>query len=314
MSRVSVIIPCYNAASWIAEAIDSCLAQTHRDTEIVVIDDGSTDATLRIIKSYGAKLRFETGAHHGGNQARNRGFALASGDFIQFLDADDFLLPEKLAQQVHFLAETGADGVYGDWRHQFHTADDRVSFGEIKHSGMQDDLIESLLAGWWVAPVALLFRREIVSATGGWDEGLRAAQDRDFFLSVVLAGADVRYQPGCQAIYRRYGNVTVSTSNRQVWLESHLAVLAKAERALQDNGRLTDRYRRALANSYFSVARSYYDSDRERYRRLLDKALQLSPAVASRQSRLYRTIQRTLGFALAERLASYKRRVRTPRP
>ena len=96
---VSIIIPCFNAGRWLREAIDNCLAQTYRGVEINVVDDGSTDDSLTIIQSYGDKIRYESGPNQGGSHARNRGFALSHGDYIQYLDADDFLLPEKIEEQ-----------------------------------------------------------------------------------------------------------------------------------------------------------------------------------------------------------------------
>ena len=93
---VSIIIPCYNTEDYISEAIDSALGQTYPDIEVIVIDDGSEDGSLEIIKSYGDRIRWETGPNRGACAARNRGIELARGEFIQFLDADDLLLPEKI--------------------------------------------------------------------------------------------------------------------------------------------------------------------------------------------------------------------------
>ncbi len=78
-------------------------------------------------------------------------------------------------------------------------------------SGERPDVLTALLANSWVAPCALLFRREIVQRCGGWDESLEAAQDRDFMVSLALSGTRILYQPGCYSIYRHYGNVTVGT-------------------------------------------------------------------------------------------------------
>jgi glycosyltransferase involved in cell wall biosynthesis len=308
-SSVSIIIPCYNTAPWVAEAIDSCLCQTYKPTEIIVVDDGSTDPSAQILEAYRGRAQVEVLPHRGGNQARNRGFALSRGEYIQFLDADDYLLPQKIERQVKFLEETSADVVYGDWRHQYHRPDGSSYLGEVAVSGTQDDVLESLLAGWWVAPAAILFRRQAVVDSGGWDETLLAAQDLDFFSAVAMTGADIRYQPGCFSIYRRYGNVTVSTGNHPRWLENHERVLNKAEAKLSTSGRLSARYRQALASSYFHLARNYYDLDRSRYTQLMHKTLALFPTFKPHESALYYFVWRVLGFPVAERLASYKRRV-----
>jgi glycosyltransferase involved in cell wall biosynthesis len=310
LKTVSVIMPAFNASAWIRRAIDSCRQQTYPDVEIVVVDDGSTDNTLEILQTYRSEVTWESGPNRGACHARNRAFALSSGRYIQYLDADDYLLPEKIARQVAFLEATGADAVYGDWRHQYDLPSGRSCLGEIVVSGAQDDVLEALLGGWWTANMTLMLTKEVVSRCGGWDETLQAAQDRDFFISVAMTGADIRYQPGCCSVYRRHGDVTLSTSSRSRWLEGHEYLLRKAELKLAQAGKLSVGYREALAKSYFHIARNYYELDRAAYLRLLNKTLSLSPAFRPRESASYNLAQRAFGFAVAEKLASCRRRVR----
>ena len=111
---VSIIIPCHNAERWITESIRSALDQTYPHVEVIVIDDGSTDQSLNAIRSFGNQLVWETGPNRGTNHARNRGFALSKGQYIQFLDADDYLLPEKILRQVRVLETAEVDLVYED--------------------------------------------------------------------------------------------------------------------------------------------------------------------------------------------------------
>jgi glycosyltransferase involved in cell wall biosynthesis len=304
----SVIIPCYNAERWIDEAIQSALDQTHPSVEVIVVDDGSSDASWKKIQKFGNRIIAETGPNRGGSAARNRGFVLARGDYIQFLDADDYLLPEKIARQVAFLEASGADVVYGDWRHQRHEPDGSVRLENVAVSGERGDVLTALLANWWVAPCALLFRREIVQRCGGWDESLAVAQDTDFFISIAMAGAKIAYQPGCHSIYRRYGPVTISTSNRRRWLDNHHIVLDKALGRLEKKGRLTSKYCRAAAHSYFALARNYFDFNPDKYEFLMHKVLELDPKFRPRESLAYNTTRRLLGYSAAERLASFKRR------
>lgn len=306
---VSVITPCHNAERWVGEAVASCLQQTYQPIEVIVIDDGSTDGSPDVLRSFGAKIRWESVPRHGACYARNRGFSLSEGRYIQFLDADDYLLPEKIERQVSFLEETGADVVYGDWRHQYHQPDGRVVSGGTQVSGFQTDMLESLLGGWWSANMTLLMRREALLHCGGWDEALEAGQDRDFFISIAMSGADIRYQSGCHSVYRRYGNVTVSTASLQRWLESHRRLLEKVESKLKDTGQLKAGYRRALAQSYFSIARNYYDIDRSKYAQMLKKTLSLYPDFRPNGSLIYCFTQRVLGFEMADKLAKYRRSV-----
>lgn len=100
---VSIIIPCFNGAPYVEECVDSCLSQTHPKVEIIVVDDGSTDGSVNILKSYGSTICLIEQQNQGAPAARNAGFAQSKGEFIQFLDADDAILPDKLEKQVAFL-------------------------------------------------------------------------------------------------------------------------------------------------------------------------------------------------------------------
>ena len=301
---VSVIIPCFNVEKWVGEAIDSCLKQTYPHIEIIVIDDCSTDKSVEIIKSYGDKIIWESlPENKGGCYARNRGFALSKGEYIQFLDADDFILPDKIERQINFLEKTGADAVYGDWRFQGHQSNGVILLDKIENPGKQKDILQSLIENWWTAVASLLYKRAIVEKSGGWDENFLAAQDRDFFISVIMAGAKVVYQPGCYSIYRRYGNVTVSTISKQRWLENHCKVLEKVEQKLlqQYQQNIPINYRRALADGYFELARDYMYMDYPEYLRLSNKSLTLCPDFKRRTKRpIYKLVQDICGFRLCE--------------
>ena len=112
-ARVTIAIPCYNAERWIAACVESALAQTWPAKEIIVTDDGSTDGSLALLEKFGTAIRLLRTDHRGGNHARNTALQNATGEWLQFLDADDYLEPEKLARQ--FAETTGgadADVIY----------------------------------------------------------------------------------------------------------------------------------------------------------------------------------------------------------
>ncbi|NJL62949.1 MAG: glycosyltransferase [Methylacidiphilales bacterium] len=304
---VSIIIPCFNASRWLSEAIDSCLQQTYSNIEIIIIDDGSTDNSWEIIKNYSDKysnkIKCRSISHRGGNHARNLAISLSNGEYIQFLDADDYILPEKIEHQVRFLETTDADVVYGDWQYQYHRYDGTIQLSKIEISGVQTDILESLLATWWVAVAALLYKRSSVDKSDGWDENLPAVQDRDFFLSVVINGAKVKYQSGCYSIYRRYGDVTVSTCSKPRWIACHCLVLEKTESKLLELQRLSTNYRRAIAACYFDLARTALFIDYSLYLKLVDAALNRFPDFEGNSTRrFYHLIRTIIGFRRIERI------------
>jgi glycosyltransferase involved in cell wall biosynthesis len=311
-SLVSVIIPCFNCERWIGEAVESCLNQTYPNLEIIVVDDGSTDRSLEILNAFVPRITLETGSNRGGNVARNRGFALSTGEYIQYLDGDDYLEPDKIARQVRFLKEMGADVVYGDWRYRTHLSDGSSSYlSEIRISGYQEDVVASLLSNWWVFLGAILYSRQVVDQVSGWDETLRAAQDQDFLRSVALSGAKISYQPGCYSIYRRYGAVTVSSSNRDRWVQNHRISLSKCETSLEHSGRLTQAYKIALAAGYFDIARAPSTfgarTSLAAYTRaldeLIDKILDLYPLFQPKnETRVFIALHRLFGFRVASHL------------
>lgn len=278
---VSIIIPCFNAEQWLTEAIDSCLHQTYPQIEIVVIDDGSTDNSLQIIQSYGDRIIWETGRNQGGNYARNRGFALSTGDYIQYLDADDYLFPDKIKKQVEFLEATTADIVYSNLTYQHHLTNGIIVREDANLLGIpapHEDVLECLLIYGNLSPSPYLFRRKIIQSSPGWDEGLKASQDRDFLISLLLNGAKIAYQPGYYSVYRRYGNVTVSTADKTLLWKSSQAVLEKAEAKLTSLDRLYPKYHVALAKAYCLILGLYHDRiDCYSYCQLVGKILHLYP-------------------------------------
>src|SRR4030095_201743 len=106
--RVSICLPCFNAARWVAHSVESALDQTWPNKEIIVVDDGSSDGSMEMLEAFGTKIRLLRREHRGGNPARNEALRVATGEWVQFVDADDFLLPDKIARQFDE-ADGGAD-------------------------------------------------------------------------------------------------------------------------------------------------------------------------------------------------------------
>lgn len=185
---VSIIIPCYNSQAYIADAINSALNQTYSNLEVVVVDDGSTDDSVNIIKSFGDRLKFEQSEHKGACAARNKGLSISQGEYIQFLDADDLLIEHKIETQLPFLLQDEADLVFckgyifGDGKGI------RAKKSEIKSPEGIDPFIYCLDQG--LSTEGPLHRRSLLEKVGAFNETLPRAQELE--MHVKLGAVNTR--------------------------------------------------------------------------------------------------------------------------
>jgi glycosyltransferase involved in cell wall biosynthesis len=179
---VSVIIPTYNRAWILKEAVDSVLAQEFKDFEVVVVDDGSTDATAELLATYAGRVTVLRQTNRGVSAARNAGLAAARGELIAFLDSDDIWLSGKLSTQVAFF-QSHPDALIHQTEELWVKNGRRMNPGNRhrKRSGM---IFEPSLDLCLVSPSAVMMRRELLDRVGGFDEGLPACEDYDLWLRV----------------------------------------------------------------------------------------------------------------------------------
>ena len=207
MKLVSLIIPCYNYGWLLPETLDSVLAQTYPHWECLIIDDGSTDNSRSVAERYvqrDARFRYLYQVNKGMSAARNAGVAAATGDYVQFLDADDLLAPRKLELQVAFLeAHPSVDLVYGDMRYFRHGTLTELSqsmdmlnkpwmSGE---EGQGEVLINAIVEKNLMVVNAPLTRAELLRRVGPFAEDLRSVEDWEFWVRCAMAGAHFRYDP-----------------------------------------------------------------------------------------------------------------------
>ncbi len=169
---VSILIPCYNAAEYLAIAVDSALGQSYGNTEIVILDDGSTDGSRDVMESYAAfeQIRCEYGPNRGGNAARNRLIDLAKGEYVQFLDADDFLDPKKIEVQVSQL-KAGFDVVFSAYARVWPDGQ------EVIELSYPEGRIDRYFINNSVITISPLHRRRDLLRVGGFDESLLCCQE-----------------------------------------------------------------------------------------------------------------------------------------
>ena len=199
---VSVIIPAYNAARFLRDAVASALGQTYEELEVVVVNDGSSDATAALaeqLRSEDARVRLLHEENGGPSAARNAGMAAARGELLCFLDADDVFLPDKLERQVAFLQFFPAcDLVYSD----FYVGDEQLNPISLWSRSPPDVPLRELFSYCcWFAPFSPLVRASAAAKVGGFDESLRSSEDWDFWIRAV-EHARFGYLPGPVGVYR----------------------------------------------------------------------------------------------------------------
>ena len=203
--HVSVIIPTFNHAWLVGEAIDSALNQTLGAVDVIVVDDGSTDDTPAVLARYGGRIRAIRQPNRRISAARNAGLAVARGMYVAFLDADDVMAPTKLAEQAAVLERDPAMGwTYCDVVIETVATGKRVAASErFGYRARQLDgwLFPELIRGNFIPVMAPLIRRSALDAAGAFDESLTVLEDWDLWLRLALI-AEARYTPGVLATYR----------------------------------------------------------------------------------------------------------------
>lgn len=180
---VSIIIPTYNRADFLKEAIESVLAQTFCDFELIVVDDGSTDRTRDLLDGYGARLRPIFQANRGVSSARNAGIRAAQGRYIALLDSDDLWLPKKLAAQIAAM-EAQPDIPLCHTEEIWIRRGVRVNQMK-KHQKHGGYIFPHCLPFCVVSPSSALMRRTLFDEVGDFDEALPACEDYDLWLRIT---------------------------------------------------------------------------------------------------------------------------------
>jgi glycosyltransferase involved in cell wall biosynthesis len=238
---VSILIPAYNAEEFVADAIRSAIAQTWRHKEIIVVDDGSTDGTAEVARGFTSKsVVIVSQENQGAAAARNLAFKLSQGEYIQWLDADDLLAPDKVERQ--FAALRKGDGkrtlLSSSWAHFYY----RTKHARFIPTSLWQDLmpVEWLLRklgeGQYMQTATWLTSRELAEAAGPWDVRLHVDDDGEYFCRVLLASEGTRFSPEAKVYYR------VTPSSRV----SHIGVSDKKKDAMVISMKLQIQYLRSL--------------------------------------------------------------------
>lgn len=312
---VSILIPAYNAQEWIADTINSALAQTCPRKEIILVDDGSTDGTLAVARQFASKeVTVIAQKNQGASTARNKAFSVCKGDYVQWLDADDLLAPEKIQKQLESAAgssrrtllssEWGCFG-YRTWRADFSPTSLWCDLPP------KEWMLRSMEKNLYMQTTAWLVSRELTEAAGPWDTRLSLDDDGEYFFRVIMASDLVRFVPESKAYYRRlgYGGLSNLDRSNKKWEsqflsnELHVRYLRSVENS--ERGRL------ACLNYLQEWVAFFYPDRLDLFKRMQQLATELGgrleiPPLPWK----YAWIQKTLGRDVAKRARTFLPKLR----
>jgi glycosyltransferase involved in cell wall biosynthesis len=310
MSLVSIIIPCYNSEKWVGDAIQSALSQTHKEIEVIVVDDGSTDMSLEVIRSFGERIRYCTGMNRGACSARNTGVAMAKGEFIQFLDSDDLLHPNKISRSLEALRDRQETLVYS--LHEVRSLDpDCIAATQWNRRDDCNDALIFMLQGDLPTP-APLHRRMAIERIGGFREDLPCAQDRDFHIRMAMSGTKFELIPEVlHTIRRRKGSIGTSNPARVHVIRGQIAL--ETVDHLKESNRLTENLALHCAGMLQRASRDLCLAEPDIAREYAKRSKQIHPSggMSLAYSETAIKIVRIIGPRFAEYLF---RIIRTMRP
>jgi glycosyltransferase involved in cell wall biosynthesis len=302
--RISILIPCYNAAKFVGETLESVLRQTWPEIEVIVVDDGSQDESTAVIERF-PRVSLIRQENLGACAARNRAYNASTGAYIQFIDADDLIEPDKIERQLTRLVDNPKCVASSEWG-RFYSSPDETRFDPERvrcDLSPLDWLVASRADGLcMLLPALWLIPRPIANAAGPWDETLTLGDDGEYFTRILLMSERVLFCPGARCHYR--SGVSGSLSSRKslrAWASGYRVLeLCEAHvRAHEDS----ERVRRGFALSWQCLAHSAYPYDPALAENALARAQTLHPVRIMPGGGLrFRWLSRLIGWRAARRL------------
>jgi glycosyltransferase involved in cell wall biosynthesis len=304
--KVSVIIPCHNAERFIAETLDSVFHQTWFNIEVIVVDDGSTDQSVAVVRKFlQPGLKYFQQANRGQTAALNAGLRHATGDFVQYLDADDLIDSKKIELQIDRLVDRPRCVATCEWG-RFYNLPEETLFDPEPVWRDLDPLdwlalsraegLGMMLPALWLIPI------QIVRAVGPWGERLTLNNDAEYFTRILLAADHVLFCPGARCRYRSGLSGTLSGRKSPEALRSQFRVIELCEsyvRAREDS----ERVRRGFALSWQHFAFGTYPYNSSLAKRALERARALhKDAIRPDGGPTFKIVSRLLGWRTARRL------------
>jgi glycosyltransferase involved in cell wall biosynthesis len=263
---VSILIPLYNSGEWIEDTIQSVLNQTYPNIEIIIVDDGSSDNSFNVAKSYQTdKIKVIQQENKGACAARNKAFELSKGDYIVFFDADDLMSKDKIKNQMASVTQHGDDFVFSSQWVRFYDGLDDLNYSKTPIDKSFDTPTDWFKISWqdnlmgqtgiWLTP------RNLIKKSGGWDESLTVNQDGEFFFRVLLNSRGIKFTEDAFTYYRSGLSNSISKGSSVINANSILKSYMKYELILTKEN--NSEIRRALAYNYIKFIYTYSPQHKE---------------------------------------------------
>lgn len=315
MTFVSIIIPCWNAQHTVREAIESAIAQSGStiDVEVIVVDDGSTDNTLDVIRTFGHKIQCIASSHQGACGARNIGLINASGEYLQFLDADDYLMENKVARQVGMLANSDAAFVAGSYYCEHWSME-----GRTRRSLKQMDPWVALLSGGGCLgnTCSNLWRASVIKSIWGWNIEWQSSQEAELMFRLLKEGVDVIWDFEPLTVVRTQENSISNTSGSSLkpsaW-SNWIKIREQIVEYLEARDELNEPRLAAFQQTLIRLARQYRRQDAEEAGMvILRNSARMKSVRMMKGYLLYGLMFDVFGFEIAERCRAVYGRARNP--
>jgi len=308
MTTISVVIPCYNVADYIQEAIQSLLQQTHQCEEIICVDDCSTDDTItKIIElqaKYPSKIKLLVNeTNQGANYSRNRGLYESTSEYVQFFDADDILLPTKFEYQLDLIKNSKVviDIVVNSFKKR------NLKGVDTLYTFESNDAWESLMRGRLGVTTANLFRRDAIIEAGAWNEDLKSSQEYDLMFRMLKNGAKIKIDSEVLNINRERPSGSITKSNPEAKWIRFINLRVSIYNYLHENNLMNDRIKTTYINEVFNSIRIiYYYNKYEAVDLHCKFILPIGkPTPNTSLSKKYISIYNLLGFEIAQKIATF---------
>lgn len=267
MPIVSIIMPCYNASSYLREAIESLQSQSYSDWELLIVDDGSTDRSQSIAQEYTAKdarVHLVVQPNSGACRARNNGIEQAKGKYIKFLDADDILEPKCLEMQVGQIEALSARQIpFGDYYNVDKDGHVLNQYVFNREDELKEDEVYFFFSDWHILITAPLHRTELLREIGGFNESLKRGQESDLHMRLALADVQFVYQPCMTFRYRDHNAASrISEKYQEGTKNRHLYWIQRAhiceDLFIKKYGTVPAKYFTYFADTWFDYARNLF--------------------------------------------------------